>query len=199
MKLLDILNEGKQVGNLYHFTNLPSLYSILELNLMIGFNLRDYYNIRELPKYLSKYKYGISTTRDKNFSSNSIGGMGVLIKLDGNLISNNYSVVPHSDFRDKSNENESEELILLSNLTLDNINKYIIDITVFKHTSIKEATTDNFLDSEDIIKLSTKKTKDMIKFYDTINKLEDEDILDETILINLYIKEIQSKYNIRLK
>lgn len=58
MKLIDISNEGKQVGNLYHFTSKSNLEKIISSNKMIGSFMYELENGKEL--------YGVSITRNKN-------------------------------------------------------------------------------------------------------------------------------------
>lgn len=82
-----VLNESKQVGNLYHFTYLSSVIKIFENGL------RFTPDNTELPGY--KNMYSISTTRDytgnKFFKGNEYE---TRITLDGNKISEHYSVKP---------------------------------------------------------------------------------------------------------
>jgi hypothetical protein len=85
IKLIDILkeiNEGKQVGTLYHFTSLNGLYGILK-NGFIKPNSENQ----------------ISTTRNTNVDTSSFfeysgGQVTVMLTLDGNKISNKYKVKP---------------------------------------------------------------------------------------------------------
>lgn len=99
IKLLDILkeiNEGKQVGTLYHFTSLNGLYGILK----DGFIKPNYEN-------------QISTTRNKNivdtsaFFEYSGGQVTIILELDGDKISNNYKIKPyyHDEDTDPSERN----------------------------------------------------------------------------------------------
>lgn len=118
MKLKYILNEMKQVGILYHYTNIINLLSILTTN-----------------KLISKNVPYISFTRDKLFHKNTrynIGGMECRLVIDGNKLSNNYKIKPYSyhfyDLPDVKND-ESEEKIDTN--VIKNIDKYIIDIELF--------------------------------------------------------------------
>jgi hypothetical protein len=87
IKLIDLLNEGKQVGNLYHFTYLSSVSSIHEKGIKFAPN----------NSYLPKHEgmFYIATTRDHtgyNFAKGS--EFVVRITLDGNKISEHYSIEP---------------------------------------------------------------------------------------------------------
>ncbi len=92
VKLIDILREiteGKQIGNLYHFTyseNIPGIFKK---------GLRFAPDNSELPKY--KDMFYISTTRshtaEKFFKDDEYT---VRITLDGNKISETYPVKPIS-------------------------------------------------------------------------------------------------------
>jgi hypothetical protein len=87
IKLIDLLNEGKQVGNLYHFTYLSSVSSIHEKGIKFAPN----------NSYLPKHEgmFYIATTRDHtgyNFVKGS--EFVVRITLDGNKISEHYSIEP---------------------------------------------------------------------------------------------------------
>jgi len=87
IKLIDLLNEGKQVGNLYHFTYLSSVSSIHEKGIRFAPN----------NSYLLKHEgmFYISTTRDYTGHRFVKGSEFVVrITLDGNKISENYSIEP---------------------------------------------------------------------------------------------------------
>ena len=87
IKFMDLLKEAKQIGNLYHFTYLESIPKIFENGLR--FNLDN----SESPIY--KNTFYISTTRDysgKKFFKDS--EYVARITLDGNKISENYSIEP---------------------------------------------------------------------------------------------------------
>lgn len=112
IKLLDLV-EAKQVGTLYHFTKFKGILGILKTNsLKIGDD--------------STFKSGgnlgnISLTRDKNLS---YWFLPYRITLDGDKLSDNYKVTPHS-WSKGGKGGESEESI---NKTIKNLSEYIIDI-----------------------------------------------------------------------
>jgi len=120
------LIEGKNIGILYHFTTFDRLLYILQSNLLKSVNG---YRIN------NKIYYGISTTRNKNIKLNLNHSNELLFKfhvridLDGNLISNNYKIIPYNDFSHKTRtkNTESEELIVTKQ-GLTNLNKYIIQV-----------------------------------------------------------------------
>lgn len=90
IKLVDLLeeiNEGKQVGFLYHFTYTESISNIFKKGIRFS------PDNTELPKY--KNMFYISTTRDHTgikFTKDS--EYVVRVKLDGNKISEHYSIEP---------------------------------------------------------------------------------------------------------
>jgi hypothetical protein len=91
IKLIDILREAKQVGPLYHFTNISFLDSILKTGLK--FNPDN----SGLPQY--KNTFYVAVTRDKSgegvMEFLSIGKeFDIRIKLDGDKISQRYRIEP---------------------------------------------------------------------------------------------------------
>lgn len=131
-----ILLDAKQVGNLYHATSLIGLKGILDSNQIIS-NANS-----------TGCSGGISTSRDKTLF---YGGPVALI-LDGDKLSENYKVLPYSNFPDLSRDSdkidpygEHETIIVPNNipkgidiydyieendLIIPNINKYIKGILV---------------------------------------------------------------------
>jgi len=119
----EFLNEGKQVGNLYHYTSFDFLIGILETNSLIGSKYFDSHFVFdndelseypltkeiegiELEKLNNYYKnqkdkflnfYNVSLTRNPlfhKFRSDNIH-KHCRIKLDGNKLSNHYEIVPY--------------------------------------------------------------------------------------------------------
>jgi hypothetical protein len=85
IKLINLLNENKQVGNLYHFTYMEPISKILQ------YGLQFFSDNTELPKY--KDMFYISTTRDytgRKFVKDS--EYVTRITLDGDNISNHYLI-----------------------------------------------------------------------------------------------------------
>ncbi len=120
----EFLNEGKQVGVVYHYTSFNNLIGILETDELRGslFNDKDFiFDIEEISDYpidkdfidkseLDKlynyYKnskdkflnfYNISLTRNKSFHNWTSNSMDkhCRIKLDGDKLSNNFEIVPY--------------------------------------------------------------------------------------------------------
>ena len=124
IKLIDLLNESKQVGNLYHFTNKTNLEKIISSDKMVGSFMYELENGKEL--------YGVSTTRNKNlFYDENI----IRITLDGNKLSNKYKIQPRDYWYRQYNVpnnpqtiDEDEEVILTPKGYISNINEYIIKI-----------------------------------------------------------------------
>ena len=89
-QLTGIITEGKQVGNLYHFTYIENIPKILEKGLKFE---KDNINRGSFEN-----KYSISTTRDKRGTFwRYKTGMGYIygrIVIDGNLVSNSYKIIP---------------------------------------------------------------------------------------------------------
>jgi hypothetical protein len=87
IKLIDLLKEAKQVGNLYHFTYLSSVSSIHKKGIKFAPN----------NSYLPKHEgmFYISTTRDHTGYRFVKGSEFVVrITLNGNKISEHYSIEP---------------------------------------------------------------------------------------------------------
>ena len=123
----DSLNEGKQVGLLYHITTPEKLKKILDSNTLKG-------------SYISwdggdTDFLGISTTRNKNFL---YGDNKIQIVLNGDKISNNYKIQPYDYWGREYNipdepqiKDEDEEIIKVGKDGLKNVKNYIIKINDF--------------------------------------------------------------------
>lgn len=138
----EYLNESKQVGPLYHFTDFFSLKKILTSNTMIG----SYGNQDIKGRY-------ISTTRDKNFykSDPNLGveNLQVALIFDGNKLSNKYKIKPYAyePYRDLDRSGaEAEELIILPGRDLPNIKSYLSGVILLKPNKAIES----FLKKENI-------------------------------------------------
>lgn len=121
--VLEMLNEYKQVGMLYHYTSLEFLLSILNDNEMKSFNR-------------VKNKFVISFTRDKNWYYRYKTGP-VRITINGNKLSNNYKIQPYHDlsyFNSKSATTENDEMEeMVYTKEIINITDYIIEIIIIKN------------------------------------------------------------------
>lgn len=142
MKLKEIYSnifEAKQVGTLYHFTNIFNIFKILDTDKMMGTDFDDV-NIK-----------AISFTRNKNFANKKMNNgkrrdlstkiEGCVI-VNGNKLSNNYRIEPFNYFsaddvpasvklqviRHNGIGDEQEERVIKKDIT--NIHKYIIGIQI---------------------------------------------------------------------
>lgn len=121
----EFINEGKQIGFLYHYTYLIHAIQIIDENVM----------------KMGELHQSISFTRDKNFHKRSFifrkEGRDVRIVIDGDKLSQKYKVQPYNYFSGWGNnskltakaggvgEDQSEETVLSD---IHDIKKYIISI-----------------------------------------------------------------------
>jgi len=132
-----IKEEAKQVGTLYHFTNLYNLSLILEEDLLKSKN--DW----------------VSFTRNKNFNKidrNLPGGdISCILVINGDNLSNNYKIEPFHDqkfFRERdfgTDKMESEERI---KSPISSIKSYIENIILLKN-EIKDWEIENIYHKQD--------------------------------------------------
>ena len=118
----EFLNEGKQVGIIYHFTSVPYLERILAAGCIQGTN-----------DFLDDYK-GTFVSATRNYDLDWMD-KSVRLTLDGDAISNNFKVEPihyfnkenNAEFRDKGPQhkhykkvvtNQFEERIWAASLSL---------------------------------------------------------------------------------
>lgn len=136
--------EAKNVGVLYHFTSLLSLYQIIkmdELQSNRGLEgLPHFAEVNKIDDYIDKYYF--SFTRNKNFhypeySKEIDSVLSCRIDIDGTKMSNKYKIYPVSFYSNRGKVNsgfegvdESEEIIISNNNILEDITKYIININV---------------------------------------------------------------------
>jgi hypothetical protein len=127
----NVLNEGKQIGTLYHFTDVDALLDILKSNKMMAFprsGMGDDQNF-----------YYVSFTRNKNLFINKsklYTDVEVALVLDGDMLSNKYKFEPFSS--SETSKPEYEERIKIpatsSNKDIENIKKYLKGIIILGHT-----------------------------------------------------------------
>lgn len=133
IKLKDILTEAKQVGIIYHYTGLQSLFEIMEENyLQSGTFEKD---------------NSISFTRDKHFGDRYRVGIktDVRIVFDGNKLSNKYKFSPYQftgaekiklgmedddlEWEQSIGDEQEERLYLPKNSSgVDKVSNYIVKI-----------------------------------------------------------------------
>ncbi len=91
--LIDLLNEGKQVGTLYHFTNSESLSDILKSNTLEA-TYGDYGKTSH--KAISGASISFTRSPNRNNFPLAVDSDCVLV-IDGNKLSNNYKIIPYSE------------------------------------------------------------------------------------------------------
>ena len=117
IKLIDLLNEGKQVGTLYHYTENELLKQIVETNTLLA---------------------PVSFTRRQSSQVRDFTNGESIIVVDGNKLSNNYKIKPYQDinpFLDNYDDElpsftggKNEEYEERVNTNITNLNKYIIKV-----------------------------------------------------------------------
>jgi len=127
----NVLNEGKQIGTLYHFTDVDALLDILKSNKMMAFprsGMGDDQNF-----------YYVSFTRNKNLFINKsklYTDIEIALVLDGDMLSNKYKFEPFNS--SETSKPEYEERIKIpatsSNKDIENIKKYLKGIIILGHT-----------------------------------------------------------------
>ena len=135
------MNEGKQVGIVYHFTSLNLSLEILKTDLLKAGN----------PTQRDFSTRTVSTTRNKNFSKNKPNNTGVYTEicfvLDGNKLSNRYQSAPFDDSVERGGKvnyfsrdrwgDEYEEIWYGQSIQNDrgfkNLKSYILKIIITKN------------------------------------------------------------------
>jgi hypothetical protein len=128
IKLLNILNEAKQVGTLYHWTDLMGSLNIISQDFLKGY-LTD--TFKEQP--------AISFTRDKNFykGKNKLAAKPeICFVIDGDKLSNHYKIQPFQD--PKIKKDEMEEKVLTDGIK--NFSQYVTKVIVIKNRFNKSYT-----------------------------------------------------------
>jgi len=119
IKLMDILYESKQIGDLYHLIDFNRLKYILSTNTIINQNF-----------------YNISTTTNKNLNDYLGAPVQLFFKLqlDGDKLNDIYKI---SDFVYTSNNGQKftgEKEKLIKTNKISNIKKYIKHLIIIKPT-----------------------------------------------------------------
>jgi hypothetical protein len=130
----DYINEGKQVGIIYHFTSLTKFKSILNSDCLLGSQMNQYDKNDE--------NFYISFTRNKNlFKQKHLGIDGNLVKitLDGDKLSNTFKFSPFNALHSqKMYRIEAEERLNLKNkYKLSNLDKYVIKYEIIPYEYLK--------------------------------------------------------------
>jgi hypothetical protein len=126
IKLVDILkeiNEGKQVGVLYHFTFLRFLLEIIQTNTLkanptVGKSYSETINCISLTRTPYKLFY---IAQDAE----------AVLVIDGDKLSNRYKISPHFDWASDDEEDEMEERICGKDIT--NLDQYLIKVILFEN------------------------------------------------------------------
>lgn len=124
------INEAKQVGTLYHYTDSYNAHKILKDNkLKVGYNVDP----------------TVSTTRNKNLHKTgkissdgyrNVVPMHVSLEIDGDSLSNHHKIAPYNDYNKthktfvrakKKNQVEAEQVV---HGDIDNIKKHVKKIRV---------------------------------------------------------------------
>jgi hypothetical protein len=142
--LQEVLDEGKQVGTLYHFTNYDSAIGIVmkDFKLKVALTPKEV-SIDELPDY-AKY---ISFTRNKNLDSPTIS-REVRFTIDGNALSNRYRVEPFADIkagfgRTRPGKDEAEERVNVAKREgFVDIAPFLVSIDVMEPKELKVGSLD---------------------------------------------------------
>jgi hypothetical protein len=112
IKLIALLKEARQVGTLYHFTNVRGLESIVQTD-----------TFRATPAYVNAEPTDrVSFTRNKNFYWNIIR-----ISVDGDKLSNKYKTTPFSYQRGATGDLDQSEEIVEKDIA--NAKSYITGVT----------------------------------------------------------------------
>ena len=116
-----LLDEGKFIGSLYHYTRLESAIKILYGNHMLT--------------HTERWITGIPMTRDKDFwkEARSISGIQVRFEFDASKISNNFKIKPFNAFNIETRSVggvESEERIIVRDIRDFRVLDYLLNITI---------------------------------------------------------------------
>ena len=130
MKFSDLLNEAKQVGNLYHFTNIQAIENILNKDMM-SIGTRGFISF-------TRSKHGVIAKRgrSKNTFVNPYGKFKITI--DGDKLSNNNKIEPFSysgSLDMKPNWDNMEERVKKD---IKNIKRYIKEIRFVSKRKIQD-------------------------------------------------------------
>jgi hypothetical protein len=134
IRLRDLINEAKQVGTIYHYTTFESGLKILQSNQLKSSDAADSTNAKPV--------FAISFTRDKRFHDNHVVGFEessfgntpqLRFTIDGDKLSNRYSVQPYSQqgaFSKDRKGFEAEERVISDKIFTIPLSNYLISIDV---------------------------------------------------------------------
>lgn len=196
MKYIKRINEGKQLGDLYHVLDYKKLLYVLQSNT------------------LRSYKAGggkISTSRSKMFNSYLGDSPTSIFKLvlDGDKLSNDYKIRPYKYFsQNGAGFDEFEEQINTS--FIPNIKKYIKHVVLIKYRTeslikypwMREEEVSNYVNSigtrNGTLPEMVKKIKDKLDRLDIDLLVQDKTKIENNdkyidYIINYPIKKIETK------
>lgn len=132
IKLVNILNEAKQVGVIYHYTTFEAGLKILQSTQLKSSETADSTNAKPV--------FGVSFTRDKRFHDNhvvdfaasSFGNPPQLrFTINGDKLSNKFKVQPYSQggaFSKDRKGFESEERVISDKMFIIPLSDYLISV-----------------------------------------------------------------------
>ena len=131
---LNEITEGKQVGDLYHFTLAGRIPFMLQDDMLKAFqsNVKTALSDKDVKRY-------ISFTRNKNLflnPSSIAGNFEAALVLDGDKLSSNYKIEPYN--APESKKNEYEERLVFKDPTgkgpdkigITNLKKYVKKVII---------------------------------------------------------------------
>ncbi len=135
------LNEAKQVGTIYHFTDLQSAWVILSDKELITDDSIDFSGF-DGGFSLKRAREGVSFTRNKNLkmTANAGGRDGkswgaVRIAFDGNKLSSKYKIEPYADTQNyiSKKDDQQEEIIRKKKVKFSVGMVKSVDVWIDKH------------------------------------------------------------------
>lgn len=119
------VSKSKPVGVLYHLLTEDKLRFVLDTNKLEARNF-----------------VGISMTRSKQLNSylGSNGQVIAKLKIDGNMLSNDYQIEPYQYISDTGIRLENEEESLVKTNVIKNIKKYIIAVILLENSIVQYRT-----------------------------------------------------------
>jgi len=148
----EYLLESKNIGDIYHFTNLANAWIILSDKTLLaktdtGFDFGA--------GYISHGRDGVSFTRNHDLKNSAlIGGDGhawgsIRIKFDGNKLSNKYKIEPYLDRKHNVTRqaNQAEEIIKKDVVKFGNTVKQV-DFLLSKEWSDRVLSYENSISGE---------------------------------------------------
>lgn len=181
--LKESLDEAKQVGTIYHFTDYEAADKIVNSDFKLKTSA-PLDPVRDASGKLPDYAKYISFTRDKNLKSPTIS-RDVRFVIDGDALSNRYKTEPYADIkagfgRRKSDESEERVDVEKRGGYVD-IKPYLKSIDILDPRVKRESAAEDEDDDEIAV------PSYLSKFNDLIATLKREDIPYR--LVTGYLKE----------